>query len=112
MEKGFGKHPDLPSPTIEEAETAVKTLASFYGCPNNNVSMDSSLTLQGGEKKLLQLASDIINGTVHSHSQVAEALWEFGTWINCAKRTPIAAFDFALYRVYIAALKKQKSFHE
>ncbi|MDO8620731.1 MAG: hypothetical protein Q7R31_00380 [Candidatus Levybacteria bacterium] len=112
MEKDLGRHSDLLRPTIEQAETAVRTLASFYGYPNNNVPMDSSLTLQGGEKKLLQLASDITNGIVHSHSQVAEALWKFGPWINCVKRTPSAAFDFALYGVYIAALKKQKSFSE
>lgn len=50
MEKGLGKHPDLFSPTIEDAKDAVKVLASFYGCPNNNFPTNNSLTYREAEK--------------------------------------------------------------
>lgn len=108
MEKG--RKPDLFTPTIQQAKDAVKIVASFYGCPNNNFPADSSLTYREAEKKLLDLASNINNGTVYSHIQVAKILWELGSLIDTTKPTPIAAHEFAAWGVYVAVLQKQKSF--
>lgn len=112
MERGPKKNPDLLRPTIEDAENATKTLASFYGCPNNNFSIEEPLTNREAKQRLLKLRDRIMDGTVNSHIEVAKVLWSLGSLISPIKRSASAEIDFAAHGAYVAVLQKEESFSD
>ena len=107
---------DWPNPNIDQAISAGMAIATHYGRPFGKIDTGESveyqpLTDRAAEQKLLDLADQIMDGTVNSHVEIAKVIRSLGS-----KMGPMGSvsteIDLAAFRVSHAILQRQTSFSD
>ena len=107
---------EWPNPTIDQAISAGMALATHYGRTFGKIDTGEQeeyqpITDREAEQKLLDLADQIMAGTVSSHVEIAKVIRSLGP-----KMGPMGSvsteIDLAAFRVSHAVLQKQTSFSD
>lgn len=107
---------EWPRPTIDQAISTGMALATHYGRTFSQIDTGEQeeyqpITDREAEQRLLDLADQIMAGTVSSHVQIAKVIRSLGP-----KMGPMGSasteIDLAAFRVSHAVLQKQTSFSD
>lgn len=113
---GSNKEIDWPRPTIDQAINAGMAIGHHYGTPFSKIDVGEPiehqyLTDREVERRLLDLADHIMDGTVNSHVEIAKVVRSLGPLIG-PMGSASTEIDLAAFRVCHAVLQKQETFQE
>ncbi len=107
---------DWPKPTMEQAINAGVTIGNHYGTPFSKIDVGEPvkpeyLTDEAAKQRLLDLADQIMDGTVTSHVDIARVVRTLGH-----KMGPMGSVStgiaLAAFRVLHSVLQKQETFQD
>jgi len=111
---GSNKETDWPKPSLEDAIRAGMAIAHHYSTPFSKIKVEEPikyqhLTDREAERRLLDLADHIMDGTVTSHVEIARVVRSLSPLMG-PLGSASTEIDLAAFKVHVAIIQKQQAF--